>query len=206
MNKVFVSLNTAFLIILFLTLIFSVYSIPKLEISDEETIKINFYELDQINSSPKNSSSFPYSKTENYDNNSVNKKIDDSGTELKNQKFSIDKKDIKKEISKIKLSKERESIVRVSAYIQDNISSIWIKPNSLSQILTTKVLINLAPSGEVLKFELIEPSSNKAFNDSILITMEKINFFEGVSNLDRNLFESNFRNFKLVFKSSGDIE
>ena len=206
MNKVFVSLNTVFLIILFLTLIFSVYSIPKLEISDEETIKINFYELDQINSSPKNSSSFPYSKTENYDNNSVNKKIDDSGTELKNQKFSIDKKDIKKEISKIKLSKERESIVRVSAYIQDNISSIWIKPNSLSQILTTKVLINLAPSGEVLKFELIEPSSNKAFNDSILITMEKINFFEGVSNLDRNLFESNFRNFKLVFKSSGDIE
>tara|TARA_B100001027_G_scaffold189046_1_gene142375 strand:- start:56 stop:676 length:621 start_codon:yes stop_codon:yes gene_type:complete len=206
MNKVFVSLNTAFLIILFLTLIFSVYSIPKLEISDEETIKINFYELDQINSSPKNSSSFPYSKTENYDNNSVNKKIDDSGTELKNQKFSIDEKDIKKEISKIKLSKERESIVRVSASIQDKISSIWIKPNSLSQILTAKVLINLAPSGEVLKFELIELSSNKAFNDSILITMEKINFFEEVSNLDRNLFESNFRNFKLVFKSSGDIE
>ena len=206
MNKVFVSLNTVFLIILFLTLIFSVYSIPKLEISDEETIKINFYELDQIKRSSKNSSSFPSSKTENIDKANVNKKIDDSGTELKNQKFSIDKKDIKKEISKIKLSKERESIVRVSAYIQDNISSIWIKPNSLSQILTTKVLINLAPSGEVLKFELIELSSNKAFNDSILITMEKINFFEEVSNLDRNLFESNFRNFKLVFKSSGDIE
>ena len=206
MNKVFVSLNTVFLIILFLTLIFSVYSIPKLEISDEETIKINFYELDQIKRSSKNSSSFPSSKTENIDKANVNKKIDDSGTELKNQKFSIDKKDIKKEISKIKLSKERESIVRVSAYIQDKISSIWIKPNSLSQILTAKVLINLAPSGEVFKFELIELSSNKAFNDSILITMEKINFFEEVSNLDRNLFESNFRNFKLVFKSSGDIE
>ena len=206
MNKVFVSLNTVFLIILFLTLIFSVYSIPKLEISDEETIKINFYELDQIKRSSKNSSSFPSSKTENIDKVNVNKKIDDSGTELKNQKFSIHKKDIKKEISKIKLSKERESIVRVSASIQDKISSIWIKPNSLSQILTAKVLINLAPSGEVFKFELIELSSNKAFNDSILITMEKINFFEEVSNLDRNLFESNFRNFKLVFKSSGDIE
>ena len=181
MNKVFVSLNTVFLIILFLTLIFSVYSIPKLEISDEETIKINFYELDQIKRSSKNSSSFPSSKTENIDKVNVNKKIDDSGTELKNQKFSIDKKDIKKEISKIKLSKEKESIVRVSASIQDKISSIWIKPNSLSQILTAKVLINLAPSGEVFKFELIELSSNKAFNDSILITMEKINFFEEVS-------------------------
>ena len=67
MNKVFVSLNTVFLIILFLTLIFSVYSIPKLEISDEETIKINFYELDQIKRSSKNSSSFPSSKTENID-------------------------------------------------------------------------------------------------------------------------------------------
>ena len=206
MNKVFVSLNTVFLIILFLTLIFSVYSIPKLEISDEKTIKINFYELDQTNNSPKKSSIFPSSKIENIDKANVNKKIDESGIELKNQKFSIDKKDIKKEISKIKLSKERESIVRVSASIQEKISSIWIKPNSLSQILTAKVLINLAPSGEVFKFELIELSSNKAFNDSILITMEKINFFEEVSNLDRNLFESNFRNFKLVFKSSGDIE
>ena len=206
MNKVFVSLNTVFLIILFLTLIFSVYSIPKLEISDEETIKINFFELDQTNNSPKNSSSFPSGKTENYDNASVNKKIDNSVAEHKNKKFSIDKNDIKKEISKIKLSKERESIVRVSASIQDKISSIWIKPNSMSQILTAKVLITLAPSGEVFKFELIELSSNKAFNDSILITMEKINFFEEVSNLDRNLFESNFRNFKLVFKSSGDIE
>ena len=111
MNKVFVSLNTVFLIILFLTLIFSVYSIPKLEISDEETIKINFYELDQIKRSSKNSSSFPSSKTENIDKANVNKKIDDSGTELKNQKFSIDKKDIKKEISKIKLSKERERVL-----------------------------------------------------------------------------------------------
>ena len=206
MNKVFVSLNTVFLIILFLTLIFSVFSIPKLEINDVETLRINFFELDQINNLSKNSSSFSSSKTENNVKADLNKRVYESEIEFKYQKFSIDKGDIKKEISKIKLSKEKKNIVKVSASIQDKISSIWIKPNSLSQILTSKVLINLAPSGEILNFELIELSSNKAFNDSILMTMEKIIFFEEVSNLDRKLFESNFRNFKLVFKSSGEIE
>ena len=41
-------------------------------------------------------------------------------------KFKINKLDIKNEITKIKLSKEREDILRVSAIIQERISSIWI--------------------------------------------------------------------------------
>ena len=69
-----------------------------------------------------------------------------------------------------------------------------------------KVLINLAPSGEVLSFKLIEPSLDKSFNESVLIAMNKIIFFEEVIGIDRKLFESKFRNFKLVFKSSGEIE
>ena len=96
--------------------------------------------------------------------------------------------------------------MRVSAIIQGRISSIWIKPNSLSESLTAKVLIDLAPSGEVLNFNLKEPSSNASFNESILTVMNKMTFFEEVLSLDRKLFEQNFRNFNLVFKSSGEIE
>jgi hypothetical protein len=36
--------------------------------------------------------------------------------------------------------------------------------------------------------------------------MNKITFVEGVLSLERKLFEQNFRNFNLVFKSSGEIE
>ena len=73
-------------------------------------------------------------------------------------------------------------------------------------ILAAKVLINLAPSGEVINFKMVEPSNDKVFDESVLIAINKISFFEEVLGLDRKLFESNFRNFKLVFKSSGEIE
>ena len=47
MNKALTSLNTFFLILLFLSLIFSMFSIPKLNIDETQSIKVNFYELIQ---------------------------------------------------------------------------------------------------------------------------------------------------------------
>ena len=206
MNKVLTSLNTLFLILLFLSLIFSVFSVPKLNIDEKQTIKVNFYDLIQQENIlldsfiPKTAI-----KKETENTALTDKKIEPSEAAIIS-KFKINKSDIKKEISKIKLSKERENILKVSAIIQERISSIWIKPNSLSESLIAKVLINLAPSGEILNFNLIEPSSNTSFNESILTAMNKITFFEEVLPLERKLFEQNFRNFNLVFKSSGEIE
>ena len=45
MNKALTSLNTFFLILLFLSLIFSMFSIPNLNIDETQSIKVNFYEL-----------------------------------------------------------------------------------------------------------------------------------------------------------------
>ena len=206
MNKALTSLNTLFLILLFLSLIFSVFSVPKLNIDEKQTIKVNFYDLIQQENIlldsfiPKTAI-----KKETENTALTDKKIEPTEAAIIS-KFKINKSDIKKEISKIKLSKERENILKVSAIIQERISSIWIKPNSLSESLIAKVLINLAPSGEILNFNLIEPSSNTSFNESILTAMNKITFFEEVLPLERKLFEQNFRNFNLVFKSSGEIE
>lgn len=206
MNKVLTSFNTLFLILLFLSLIFSIFSIPTLNVSETETIRVNFYELIQNeNSSKKNIYREP-KKNNKFISASKNTETFESDNPSEIRKFKINKSDIKNEISKIKLSREKEAILKISALIQNKVSSIWIKPNSLSQILSVKVLINLAPSGEVLSFNLIEPSPNKPFNESVLTAMNKIIFIEEVLGIDRKLFESNFRNFKLVFKSSGEIE
>ena len=206
MNKALTSLNTFFLILLFLSLIFSMFSIPNLNIDDTKSIKVNFYELIQqdeilLDSSAPNT----LIKKETKKTSAINKIKNTDETSIIS-KFKLNELDIKNEITKIKLSKEREDILRVSAIIQKRISSIWIKPNSLSESLIAKVLINLAPSGEILNFSLIEPSSNTTFNESILIAMNKMSFFEEVLSLERKLFEQNFRNFNLVFKSSGEIE
>ena len=206
MNKALTSLNTFFLILLFLSLIFSMFSIPNLNIDETQSIKVNFYELiqqDEILFDP--SASNTLIKKETKKTSAINEKTNPDETSIIS-KFKINKSDIKNEITKIELSKEREGILRVSAIIQERISSIWIKPNSLSESLIAKVLINLAPSGEILNFSLIEPSSNTSFNESILTAMNKMTFFEEVLSLERKVFEQNFRNFNLVFKSSGEIE
>ena len=206
MNKALTSLNTFFLILLFLSLIFSMFSIPNLNIDETQSIKVNFYELiqqDEILFDPPVSNTLI--KKETKKTSVINEKTNADETSIIS-KFKINKLDIKNEITKIKLSKEREGILRVSAIIQERISSIWIKPNSLSESLIAKVLINLAPSGEILNFSLIEPSSNTSFNESILTAMNKMTFFEEVLSLERKVFEQNFRNFNLVFKSSGEIE
>ena len=206
MNKALTSLNTFFLILLFLSLIFSMFSIPDLNVDETQSIKINFYELIQqdeilLGSSARDT----LVKKETKKTSIINEETNFDETSIIS-KFKINKLDIKNEISKIKLSKERESIFKVSAIIQERISSIWIKPNSLSESLIAKVLISLAPSGEILNFSLIEPSSNSSFNESILTTMNKMTFFEEVLSLERKVFEQNFRNLNLVFKSSGEIE
>ena len=206
MNRTLTSLNTFFLVLLFLSLIFSMFSVPNLNIDEKQSIKVNFYELirqdELLFDAPASNTLI---KKETKKTSAINEKINGDETSIIS-KFKINKLDIKNEITKIKLSKEREDILRVSAIIQETISSIWIKPNSLSESLTVKVLINLAPSGEILNFSLIEPSSNISFNESILTAMNKITFVEGVLSLERKLFEQNFRNFNLVFKSSGEIE
>ena len=189
MNKALTSLNTFFLILLFLSLIFSMFSVPKLNIDETQSIKVNFYELIQqdeilLDSSAPNT----LIKKETKKTSAINEITNTDETSIIS-KFKLNELDIKNEITKIKLSKEREDILRVSAIIQKRISSIWIKPNSLSESLIAKVLINLAPSGEILNFSLIEPSSNTTFNESILIAMNKMSFFEEVLSLERKLFE-----------------
>ena len=206
MNKILTSFNTFALILLSLSFVFSVFSITTLKVDETQSIKVNFYELIEIAEQPKRlSGANPKESIQEADLNKV-----EENSEVKKSldfvKYKLNKPDIKRELSKIKLSKEREVILKISAIIQDKISSVWIKPNSLSKVLAAKVLINLAPSGEVINFEMVEPSNDKVFDESVLIAINKISFFEEVLGLDRKLFESNFRNFKLVFKSSGEIE
>ena len=204
MNKIITSFHTLLLLIIFFSLIFSIFSMPKLKVSKNESIKINFYEMSELSKPPKKTVS-----NKKVTSIKKNKDLQDSYTNSNNLSDLLNnsflKKDIKNEISKIKLTKEMKNIIKFSSIIQNKISSIWIKPNSLSEALSAKVLITLAPSGEILDFELEEPSSNKSFNESILTAMSKIFFFEEIAGADRKVFETNFRNFKLVFKSSGEI-
>ena len=108
------------------------------------------------------------------------------------------------DITASNLSKENKEVQLRINLIQKRINSVWKKPPLINQDIKVEITINLAPSGEMLSFKLLNSSKNKVFDDSALAAISNISFLPEVINLDRRYFEKNFRSFNLVFKSMGN--
>jgi len=108
------------------------------------------------------------------------------------------------DITASNLSKENKEVQLRINLIQKKINSVWKKPPLINQDIQVEITINLAPSGEILSFKLLNSSKNKVFDDSALAAISNISFLPEVINLDRRYFEKNFRSFNLVFKSMGN--
>ena len=114
------------------------------------------------------------------------------------------KKILDQDLMSIKISNETKEVQITIGLIQQRINSVWKKPSLINQDIKVEININLAPSGEILNFKLVESSGNKIFDDSALSAISNISFLPEVINLDISYFERNFRSFNLVFKSIGD--
>ena len=76
---------------------------------------------------------------------------------------------LRKQIEDTKLSKEKKEVqIRISL-IQKRINSIWKKPALINEDIQAEIQINLAPSGEILKYEMVSSSGNKIFDDSTFL-------------------------------------
>ena len=71
----------------------------------------------------------------------------------------------------------------------------------INEDIQAEIQINLAPSGEILKYEMVSSSGNKIFDDSTFRALSNISFITEVIGMDRKYFEKNFRSFNLIFKS-----
>ena len=108
---------------------------------------------------------------------------------------------LRKQIEDTKLSREKKEVqIRISL-IQKRINSIWKKPALINEDIQAEIQINLAPSGEILKYEMVSSSGNKIFDDSTFRALSNISFITEVIGMDRKYFEKNFRSFNLIFKS-----
>ncbi len=108
---------------------------------------------------------------------------------------------LRKQIEDTKLSKEKKEVQIRILLIQKKINSVWKKPALINQDIQAEIQINLAPSGEILKYEMVSSSGNKIFDDSTFRALSNISFIAEVIGMDRKYFEKNFRSFNLVFKS-----
>ena len=168
---------------------------------------------DRINAIPIEFVTFPIEKEnnlkkiENIKNESIEKNIqkkeliEDLKVDKKKQLNFDSKRKLEDQIAETKLLKERREVQITIALIQDRINSIWKKPSLGNKNIQSEVVINLAPSGEILSFDLISSSGDKVFDESALAALSSISFITEVIGLDRKYFERNFRSFNLVFKS-----
>ena len=168
---------------------------------------------DRINTIPIEFVTFPIEKEnnlkkiENIKNESVEKNIqkkeliEDLKVDKKKQLNFDSKRKLEDQIAETKLLKERREVQITIALIQDRINSIWKKPSLGNKNIQSEFVINLAPSGEILSFDLISSSGDRVFDESALAALSSISFITEVNGLDRKYFERNFRSFNLVFKS-----
>ena len=199
-NSLIGFLNSIFLHLLLFAILITDFSIFAPQQDRIKTIPVEFVNLPiDIKNIPKKIINI---KNELLENNIQKKKLIDELKTIDKKKFDFDtRKNLEDQIAETKfLNEKREVQIRI-ALIQERINSIWKKPSLINKNIQAEFIINLAPSGEILSFDLISSSGEKVFDDSALAALSKIYFITEVIGLERKYFERNFRSFNLVFKS-----
>ena len=193
-------LNSIFLHLLLFAILITDFSIFAPQQDRIKTIPVEFVNLPiDIENIPKKINNI---KNELLENNIQKKKLIDELKTIDEKKFDFDtRKNLEDQIAETKLLNEKREVQIIIALIQKRINSIWKKPSLINKNIQAEFVINLAPSGEILSFDLISSSGEKVFDDSALAALSKIYFITEVIGLERKYFERNFRSFNLVFKS-----
>lgn len=199
-NSLIGFLNSIFLHLLLFAILITDFSIFAPQQDRIKTIPVEFVNLPiDIENIPKKINNI---KNELLENNIQKKELIDELKTIDKKKFDFDtRKNLEDQIAETKLLNEKREVQIRIALIQKRINSIWKKPSLINKNIQAEFVINLAPSGEILSFDLISSSGEKVFDDSALAALSKIYFITEVIGLERKYFERNFRSFNLVFKS-----
>ena len=193
-------LNSIFLHLLLFAIIITDFSIFAPQQDRIKTIPVEFVNLPiDIENIPKKINNI---KNELLENNIQKKELISELKTIDEKKLDFDtRKNLEDQIAETKLLNEKREVQIRIALIQERINSVWKKPSLINKNIQAEFVINLAPSGEILSFDLISSSGEKVFDDSALAALSKIYFITEVIGLERKYFERNFRSFNLVFKS-----
>ena len=109
---------------------------------------------------------------------------------------------LEKDRDRVEQISTQSEVLKIAAKIRAEYEFLWQKPKNLPEDLFVKVLISIAPSGEVVNYEILNKSGNEVFDRSIRIALDRISYFDFIKNISRNDFEKNFREFNLQFSSN----
>ena len=109
---------------------------------------------------------------------------------------------LEKDRDRVEQISTQSEVLKIAAKIRAEYEFLWQKPKNLPEDIFVKVLISIAPSGEVVNYEILNKSGNEVFDRSIRIALDRISSFDFIKNISRNDFEKNFREFNLQFSSN----
>ena len=109
---------------------------------------------------------------------------------------------LEKDRDRVEQISTQSEVLKIAAKIRAEYEFLWQKPKNLPEDLFVKVLISIAPSGEVVNYEILNKSGNEVFDRAIRIALDRISSFDFIKNISRNDFEKNFREFNLQFSSN----
>ena len=199
-NNLISFINSIFFHLFLLAILTLDFSIFTPQSDREKIVPIEFISFPVIKDerAKRNNDSLSTRRNNNIEIEKEIKKI----SEQNNNKLNLNSLDnLQKQIEETKFFQEKKEVQVRIFLIQKRINSIWKKPSLINENIETEIQINLAPSGEILKYEMISSSGNKIFDDSAFRALANISFITEVIGMDRNYFERNFRSFNLVFKS-----
>ncbi len=88
----------------------------------------------------------------------------------------------------------------VAAIIQQAVIGRWTRPPSARNGMRAVLEIALVPTGDVVGVSVLTSSGDTAFDRSAINAVEKAARFPEVKQLERVVFERDFRRFQLIFR------
>jgi len=98
---------------------------------------------------------------------------------------------------------ERSDDVNTQTYealIQERIIQSWSRPPSARNGMQALLEINMVPTGQVVNVRVIKGSGDSAFDRSAEQAVKRVDRFTEIKDMPSDLFERNFRVFRLLFK------
>lgn len=98
---------------------------------------------------------------------------------------------------------ERSDDVNTQSYealIQERIIQNWSRPPSARNGMQALLEINMVPTGQVVDVRVIQGSGDPAFDRSAEQAVKRVDRFTEIKDMPSDLFERNFRVFRLLFK------
>ena len=94
---------------------------------------------------------------------------------------------LEKDRDRVEQISTQSEVLKIAAKIRAEYEFLWQKPKNLPEDLFVKVLISIAPSGEVVNYEILNKSGNEVFDRSIRIALDRISSFDFIKNISRKM-------------------